>query len=251
MHPVCGKGLIIGALTLCNFIFMVREDQIFAPCMDINRISQIALCHHRALNMPARTALAPWRLPVRLSLFLGLPEHKIIRVFLAFFTRYLNLTKARLKLIQVFVGQLAIFCKGTRLKVHRAVLCHIGVSLVDQGLDHIDHALNLLSCLRMYRSRLHIHILHILFALCNIALGNNMGIYAFFIGLFDDFVVHIRKVGNKFHLISLVFKIPAHSVKHDHGTGISDMDQIVYRRAAHIHFHLSRCNRLKFFFSPG
>ena len=133
------------------------------PCMDINGISQIALCHHRALNMPARTALAPWRLPVRLSLFLGLPEHKIIRVFLAFFTRYLNLTKARLKLIQVFVGQLAIFCKGTRLKVHRAVLCHIGVSLVDQGLDHIDHSLNLLSCLRMYRSRLHIHILHIHF----------------------------------------------------------------------------------------
>ena len=78
---------------------MVREDQILAPCMDINGISQIALCHHRALNMPARTALAPWRLPVRLSLFLGLPEHKIIRVFLAFFTRYLNLTKARLKLI--------------------------------------------------------------------------------------------------------------------------------------------------------
>ena len=34
MHPVCGKGLIIGALTLCNFIFMVREDQILAPCMD-------------------------------------------------------------------------------------------------------------------------------------------------------------------------------------------------------------------------
>ena len=59
MHPVSCKNLTIAALTLCDLILMMREDQILTACMDIDLFSKIFLRHNRALNMPARTSVAP------------------------------------------------------------------------------------------------------------------------------------------------------------------------------------------------
>ena len=59
MHPVSCKNLTIAALTLCDLILMMREDQILTACMDINLFSEIFLGHNRTLNMPARTSVAP------------------------------------------------------------------------------------------------------------------------------------------------------------------------------------------------
>ena len=51
--------LAVAALALRNLIFMMREDQILAACMDVDLLAQILLGHNGALDMPARTALAP------------------------------------------------------------------------------------------------------------------------------------------------------------------------------------------------
>ena len=73
---------------LGDFVFMVREDQILSACMDIDGLAKVFLGHLGALDMPAWTALAPRRLPVRLSFFFRLPQHKIQRIFLLILTRY-------------------------------------------------------------------------------------------------------------------------------------------------------------------
>ena len=72
----------------------MREDKVLTACMDINLLTQVLLGHDRALNMPARTALAPWGLPVRLAFFFRLPENEIGRILFVFLTGYLQFTKA-------------------------------------------------------------------------------------------------------------------------------------------------------------
>ena len=62
--------------------------------------------------MPAWTALAPRRLPVRLSFFFRFPENEIVRIFLAFLTGYLDLTEAGLQIVQILMGQFSVLFKG-------------------------------------------------------------------------------------------------------------------------------------------
>ena len=76
------KGFSVCSLRLCNFIFMMRENQVFAACMNVNFIAQILFAHDGALNVPARSAVAPRGFPERLALFFRLPEDKIQRIFL-------------------------------------------------------------------------------------------------------------------------------------------------------------------------
>ena len=121
--------------------------------------------------------------------------------------------------------------------------------LVDQCLDHIQHAADLLGSLRVLGSGLDIHSLHVLFALCDIALGDHAGLHTLFIGLLDDLVIHVCEVGYIVYFVTLVFHVTAHRIKYDHGAGIADVDQVVYGRSADIHFYLSRLQGLKFFFS--
>ena len=103
----------------------------------------------------------------------------------------------------------------------------------------------------MNGGRLNIHTRHVLFAFFNIALGNRIRIHAFLNRLLDDLVVHIRKVGDIAHIISLVLKVSAHCVKHDHGPCIPDMDQIIDSGAADIHLDLTWRQGYKLFFSSA
>ncbi len=56
---------------------MVRERQVGAAAVDVDRRAQEALGHRRAFDVPARPARPPWAGPGRLIRRLGLPEHKI------------------------------------------------------------------------------------------------------------------------------------------------------------------------------
>ena len=103
----------------------------------------------------------------------------------------------------------------------------------------------------MSGGRFYIHICHILFALGDITLRNFLGAYTFLNGFFNDLVIHICKIGHKIHFISLVLHITAGRIKHDHGTGVADMDKVVYGGTAYIHFDLSFLNGNEFFFFAG
>ena len=114
------------------------------------------------------------------------------------------------------------------------------MSLVDQRLDHIQHAANLFGRLRMSGSRFYIQRRHILLALCDVALRNHGRIDPLLIGFLDDLIIHICKIGYIVNLITLVLKISADSIENDHRSCIADMDKIINSRAADIHLHFTR-----------
>ena len=217
--------------------------------MDVNLLSQIFFAHNGAFDVPARTSLAPGRLPVRLSLLPGLPEHEVERILLLILPGHQKRAVPSLQVVQIFVGELAVPFKASGPEVYSSVLGRIGMALFDQGVYHLQHAVNLLRRLGMRGGRPYVHCLHIFFALFNIPLGNHGGIHSLLQRLFDNLVVHVRKVGDEVDLVTLVLHIAPYGVKHDHGAGVSDMDQIVDRGPADIHLYLSLLKRDEFFFS--
>ena len=145
--------------------------------------------------------------------------------------------------------KLAIIFEFLYTEINGPVSCRICISFINKSLDHVDHALDLLCSLGCSCSRFYIHICHILLALFDITGRDFLCGNALFNGLLDDLIIYIGKVGYIIYFISFIFHISAHRIKNDHRAGISDMDQIVYRRSADIHFYFSFFQRYKFLFS--
>ena len=131
MHPVSGEAFSRACLTLGNLVLMMREDQILSATMNIDLLTQIFLGHDRALNVPSRTALAPWRLPCRLALFLRFPENEIQRIFLLILTGYQKRTISSLQIIKILMGKLSVLCKFTGTIVNGSIFL-VSIPLLDQ-----------------------------------------------------------------------------------------------------------------------
>ena len=84
-------------------------------------------------------------------------------------------------------------------------------------------------------------------SLGNIFFGNFLHCGIFLVGSFYYLIVHVGEVLNVCHLISLVLKITSYRVKNNVGTRVSDMDIVIDRGAADIHFYLSGLHGHKFF----
>src|SRR3989338_2192355 len=86
---------------------MVSEYQFLSAAMQIILLAEVMLGNGRILNVPAGTAVAPWRMPSRLiSVILGFPKNKIPRIILVAF-QFDSYTL--LQLIQFLCGK---FCVG-------------------------------------------------------------------------------------------------------------------------------------------
>ena len=191
VHPVVREGLVVCTLILCDLVFVVREDEVLTTGMDVETAATVLRSHDTALGVPARTTLAPWRLPVRLTVLLRLPEYEIGRGTLALLTGHLQITETGLQLIDVLVAQLSVAAEGGRIEINRAVCSDIGIAILDQGLDQIDHSLNLLGRLRVCARRLDVHRIHVLLDLGDVLLRDLAAAHALFDGLLDDLVVDI------------------------------------------------------------
>ena len=82
-------------------------------------------------------------------------------------------------------------------------------------------------------------------------LGNLFCRNAFLNGFLNDLIIHIRKVGYIIYFITFMLQVTSDGIKHDHRSCISDVDQIVYGRAAYIHADFAFLKRHKFFFLFG
>ena len=201
--------------------------------------------------MPAGTALTPGGLPVRLPFLLRLPEDEVHRIFLLVLAGDEERAEAALQVVQVLMGKLAVVAEALRPEVNCAILRDVGVSLVDQLLDHLDHSVDLFGCLGMRRRGTHVQGRHVLLALGDVPLCDRLAADALFLRRLDDLVVDVREVGDVIDAVSLVLKVAADRIEHDHGSRIADVDQIVYGRSADVHLHLARCQGNEFLFSFG
>lgn len=69
--------------------------------------------------------------------------------------------------------------------------------------------------------------------------------------LFNNFIINICKVRNVIYIVSLIFEISSYRIKHDHWSGITDMNVVIYRRSTNIHSNLSLMYWNEFFLLFG
>ena len=62
---------------------------------------------------------------------------------------------------------------------------------------------------------------------------------ALLVCLADELVVNIGEVLRKGHFVAPVFQVPAQHVEHAQGPGVSNMDEVIDRRAAGVNFSLA------------
>ena len=66
MHPVAGeRRAFMGAAALGDLVLVVREDQVEAAAVDVDRLAEMRLDHRRAFDVPAGPAPAPGASPSR------------------------------------------------------------------------------------------------------------------------------------------------------------------------------------------
>ncbi len=83
VHPAPHEGLAGRALRLGDLALVVREDQVLAAPVQVERLAQVLDGHGRALDVPAGPTRSPRARPRRLAGLGALPEGEVPRVALA------------------------------------------------------------------------------------------------------------------------------------------------------------------------
>lgn len=151
VHPVMDERLARRALALGDLVFVVREDEILAAAVDIQRLAEVFHAHRRAFDMPARTAHPPRRFPRRLARLLRFPDGEIHRMALV---RVNVDARAALQILKVLAAELAVAGERLRIVVNVAVVAGIGQALVDQLLNQRDDIRDMLGRARIDRRAL-------------------------------------------------------------------------------------------------
>ena len=243
-----GEGAAVCALGLGDLVLVVREGQVQAARVNVDRGAEVLVDHGRALDVPARTALAPGRLPGRLARLGRLPDGKVHRVLLELADRD---ARAGLQVLKGLVGQLAVLGEGLGAEIDVAVLGNVGVALVNEGLDDVDDGVHGLGGARVHGCGLDAQALGVDKVLLDIAVGDDVVGDALLVCLADDLVVNIGEVLHEGHLVAAVLEIAAQQVKHDERAGVADVEIVVHGRAARIHLDLARRDRHKLLFLSG
>src|SRR5260370_244807 len=140
MHPVARKGLAVGRLRLRDLILVVREHQVFATRMQVERVPEELRGHGGALNMPARSTLAQRRLPALLARLHGLPQREVAsRILLVLVDVD---ARAVFDALKVLLRELPVLVKAVYPEIPGAVLGLVGDVLRRQLLDQSNHIRN-------------------------------------------------------------------------------------------------------------
>src|SRR5712691_3412154 len=81
VQPVADEMLAGGGFALRDFVFMVRESEVDAAGVNIERFAQIFHGHGGALDVPAGAAAADGRVPEMLAGLGSFPEREIAGAF--------------------------------------------------------------------------------------------------------------------------------------------------------------------------
>jgi len=231
VHPVRGEGLMGNRFGLRDFVFVVGEDQVIPAAVDINLFSQVRHIHCRALDMPARTTLAPGTIPGRFAGFGSLPESKIHRMFFAFV--HLD-ARAGVHGVKPPTRELAIVRFGFDHVIHVAIHL-VGRTVLNQLADHLNDLRHIFSGSWVFGGWFDIQRVEIGFILLDILIGQLKGIAPQFVGFVDDLVIHIGEVHHKINVITRVLQVSPHDVKHQCRHGMTNVCFSVNCWTANIH----------------
>ena len=232
VQPEAREGFAGERFRLRNLVFVVREDQIDAAGVNIQRLAQVLDGHHGALDVPAGAAGADGGLPERLAFLGRLPQREIAGVGLFVFVHVH--ARAGQVAAEIVVRELAVSGKGGNPEVDRTV-AGVGVVPGAQALDGRHHVVDVLGggdqalgALQPQRG-----------AVLQERLGIDAGVFRQRLvlghGIADDLVVHVGDVHDVVEAESAGAQPFAQDVEEGEGAEVADMGVIVDRGAAGIH----------------
>ena len=118
MHPVAGEAVARGR-RLRELVLVMREAQVEPAAVDVELGAEVAPTHRGALDVPARTARTPRRLPGGVGRFVGLgalPQGEVAGIALAARIR----VGGRLHRVDLLMGQGAVRGPRPHVEVHVA-----------------------------------------------------------------------------------------------------------------------------------
>src|SRR5690554_7699601 len=121
---------------------MVREQQVWPATVNVEGVAQALGRHSRTLDVPARPAIAPGRLPADFSRLGGLPQGKVRRAALGLLDTHPGTGH---QVFQFPLAELAVVREGIYCKIDISVVRGIGMATRNQGLDHRDDVINISS----------------------------------------------------------------------------------------------------------
>jgi len=249
MEPVAGELGARGGFALGDLVFVVGKDEIPAADVDVDGLAEVGHAHRRALDVPARSSLAPRRLEhptfgrlvggfdalvaVCSDRFggrsAGLPEREVRRVtFLGAFVGIVLCFDP----LDPLVRELAVPFELGDVEVHRSARL-VGVVSCDQRLDQLDHLGNVFGDPGIDRRAPEIESAHgreriadvrpgdLLLALTETVLPDPR----------DDLLVHVGKVLDVTDVVAQMGEPAGHHVDVDPRACVTEMGRIGDREA--------------------
>ena len=129
-----------GCFALRNLVLVVREHEVFAAGVQVERFAEVLHGHGGALDVPAGAAGAERRLPGCLAGLGGLPKSEITGGVLLVLVEVD--AGAVFHAVQVFLRELAVAGEASDAEVPATVLGFVGDVLGGEALDERDHAVD-------------------------------------------------------------------------------------------------------------
>ncbi len=231
-HAVVGpdaRERASGGTRLRDLVLVVGEDQVAAAAVDTELASEELLGHRRALDMPAGTAIAPWRGPGDVLVGLRrLPEREVDGI--AFVLAGLD-AGSRAQLVGPLAREVAVGGEAAHGEVDVALRL-VGVTARDQLLDERDDLGQRLGCERLAVGTAdpeplgvgHVRGRHLAREFVRGHAGPRRGDV--------DLVVDVSDVLDQRHGLSAPLEVALHQPEHDERAGVADMDAAVDGRPA-------------------
>ncbi len=232
VNPIAGKAAAgKRAQALRAFVLVVREQQIPAAAVDVERLAEIAPGHGAALDVPARPTAPPGTVPARQVGRGRLPEHEVAGIALV--RRHLD-ARAGQQLVWAAAGEPAVFGEASHCEQHMA-FDRIGMTAGDQPLDQRDHLRDMPRGARLHLWRIDAERGERGVIAGGGARGDRVDRLAGLGGARVNLVVHVGDVADVGEARIEPAQQPRQHVEHDGGAGVAEMRHVVHRRPAHVH----------------
>ena len=202
----------MAALALGDFVFVVREDEVEAAAVDVERFAEQLLAHGRALDVPAGAAGAPRAVPRRLAGLGGFPEGEVGRVAFAVGAA----AAVALHCVERAVGELAVVGVLGDVEVHVAAGL-VGEAAVDELFDERDDLGHALGGAGEVVDLVDAQRREVAVVVGDVLLGDVEHRDVALVGFVDQLVVDVGDVDDPVHLVAAVGEVALDASRRSRG----------------------------------
>ena len=229
VQPIPDERFACATFRLGDFGFVMREDVVNATAMDVELVTEDGSRHCATLNVPTRATPSPRAFPSDVSVLFvpRLPEREVSERFLFELVR-LDAT-ARAEFIEIEVSEASVVFEPSDSKIHRAVLCEVGLTLLLKLRNHRNHSRDVSGVGRFGKmlGAFNPECVEIFEEGLFEASGKGRQRDACFAATADGLVVDIGEVHDALDVEAAGFEMPLKEILEDVGAKVPDMGEVI------------------------